>query len=1156
MNKHLLAFICAVLVLTATSQVTRIVPMQPHSGMPSWTQLMYTGGHPDEVRAAYESHYAAHPFVKNNDTQYYKRFMRNYMLTGDPSGETSYAEAFRDGGADRDRSSGDWREAGPWHYDPEVAMQFQVQSPGAFHAYCVEQAASNPSTVWTGAATAGAWKSTDKGLNWELMTKTLPITSVYSIAIDPADAYTVLIGEESGSIWKTTDGGVNWYTTGSASFNNQNHWVRDLRFAPGSSNTLFAATSVGLYRSGDAGETWDLLVSGNHMEIEFHPTNPDRIYAIGRQGNGTVFRRSDDGGFSFTTPATGWPMMASGHESQRCEMSVTAASPDRIYVLAAGSINNVGGLYGIYVSNDGGDSFEFQCCGNGPGGPYNASNNPNTLGWSEDGSEDGGQVYYDLALDASPTDPDRLFSGGIIVWRSENAGEDWSMNAHWVTWVGEFTAERYVHADVHDIKFFQTENGVDLWFACDGGIYYSADEGDTVEPRMYGIHGTDFWGWQAGWRNGETMVGGTYHNGTMIKNGSIYAWGGDDPEAGGWLGELGGDNFRGFVNPGDGRIGYHDGGSFQFSDDRFTRITGAPFDNSKRPNTGYWYGEYGNLEWDPRCYNRFYSPVGSELWRTDNGGKAWTLVYDFEGQAIISLKVAPRDPNRIYVSHRQTGSNWRIWRTADGGSTWENVSIPATLAPNGDPIYLEVDGENPDRLWAIRVNAGSGNRVFESTNGGDTWTNLTTPALNGDAPISIAHQRGSNGGIYLGTPRRVLYRDDSMSDWEAFDNGLPTIAPAVFMQPNYCNGRLRIAGSRGVYESEFHTPSTVQAAFMADRLVINAALECNPEPVRFSATPVALCDNADYEWSFPGGDVVDVTGPEALVAYSTPGTYSVSLTVTDADGNSGSFTWESMISVTNEPMSYPVQEDFNAGFVPENWKVNSSGNGGSWEQASEIGNAENIVAQFPNYWVDTQGEDDWLILPGVDLSAQPAAELTFDVAHQQFNEYVDGLEVRVRAAGSTEWTTVYSKFGADLAVNGCYMWFWYDSGGEVVWRNENVDLSAFLGESCVEIAFVNVGGYGNHIWVDNVNVFNPSVSGIAEVGNGALHVYPNPTTDDFNVRVSAEWLGSEYVLYDATGRQVEAGRIASGLRINGQRLTAGVYVFVVPGLGQTRVVKR
>ena len=81
---------------------------------------------------------------------------------------------------------------------------------------------------------------------------------------------------------------------------------------------------------------------------------------------------------------------------------------------------------------------------------------------------------------------------------------------------------------MHDIQFFtRTDGTVDLWVASDGGLFYSADQGDHIEPRMYGLHGTDFWGWQAGWRGPEVMVGGTYHNGTLIRNGELYHWGKD-----------------------------------------------------------------------------------------------------------------------------------------------------------------------------------------------------------------------------------------------------------------------------------------------------------------------------------------------------------------------------------------------------------------------------------------------------------------------------------------------------------------------------------------------------------------------------------------------------------------------------------------------------
>ena len=160
------------------------------------------------------------------------------------------------------------------------------------------------------------------------------------------------------------------------------------------------------------------------------------------------------------------------------------AEPDRVVALATGEADGGSGLFGIYQSIDAGESWTFSCCGSGPGGVPTPSN-PNIMHWDTDGLTSGGQYYYDLALDVSPTDPDRQFAAGICVWRTENGGMDWSLNAHWVTWAGEFTADRYTHADVHDVKFFTRADGtVDLWVASDGGVFYSADQGDHMEPRM------------------------------------------------------------------------------------------------------------------------------------------------------------------------------------------------------------------------------------------------------------------------------------------------------------------------------------------------------------------------------------------------------------------------------------------------------------------------------------------------------------------------------------------------------------------------------------------------------------------------------------------------------------------------------------------------
>ena len=103
------------------------------------------------------------------------------------------------------------------------------------------------------------------------------------------------------------------------------------------------------------------------------------------------------------------------------EISVTASDPNLIYILASGAVGVDGGLYGIYKSTDAGESFTFECCDGAPGGVASVTN-PNILGWSEDGTGEGGQYYYDLAMGASPTDADRLFGAGINVWRSTDAG--------------------------------------------------------------------------------------------------------------------------------------------------------------------------------------------------------------------------------------------------------------------------------------------------------------------------------------------------------------------------------------------------------------------------------------------------------------------------------------------------------------------------------------------------------------------------------------------------------------------------------------------------------------------------------------------------------------------------------------------------------------
>nr|MBC8150598.1 T9SS type A sorting domain-containing protein [Bacteroidota bacterium] len=1036
----------------------------------------------------------------------------------------------------------------------------QVQSPGACHVYTVEQSYSNPDVIYCGTATAGMYRSNDKGMTWTLITRDLPVTGVYSIAISETDEDVVFLGSGNGHLYRSDDGGENWTLCGDEAYTNTQRWYRTLMITE---EGIFAATDNGLWFSNDMGETMQQISQGEFMELEQHPTAENIIYTVKLQGGGTRFMRSLDGGMNFEYVGDGWPETPSGNEQKRTEIAVSEAEPDAVFALASGDTPEGGGLYGYYVSHDAGSTFEMACCGDTPGGPWIAEENPNILGWGEDGSSDGGQYYYDLALGASPTDASKQFAAGICVWRTETGGEDWDLNAHWVTWAGEYTADRYTHADVHDVKFFKQEDGtVDMWVASDGGLYYSSDEGDNIEPRMYGLHGTDFWGWQAGWRAKDVMVGGTYHNGTLIRNGDLYHYGAPlegaaSDTSGGWLAELAGDNYRGFVNPGDPTVGYSDNGAFGYTEDRFERISGLAFDDSKVPNASYWFGEVGNFEWDPTCYNRFYSPVGSELWRTDNGGVTWELVHDFLGDKIISVKIPPTSPNTIYVSHKYNGGNWRIHKSIDFGVTWENITITnAESDYNGDrAIYLDTDGTNPDRLYAILLGTQDGYQVFESQDAGDTWQNLTTATLNDEHVISIAHQRGTEGGLYLGTTRAVYYRDDSMTDWELFNAGLPVITPATFLQPDYCGGTIRTAGSRSVHESPFYSPSSVQAGFMADRTEINLATPCNTPPVHFSDVSVVRCEGAEYVWSFEGGEPVTAIGPDAYVNYIEVGEFDVTLTVTDVDGVSGSITWTDLVSVTSNEVASGegFAEDFDGeDFPPAHWRMETPGH--AWEHAYDLLDATNGVAQFPNYWVETNGAHDKLITPG--FNPTQIENLSFDYAHAQYAAYEDGLQVVARLAGETDWTVLWERYGADLSVEDCYTWFWYDTEGEVSWETVTLDVPSHWdtsGAVCAEIAFVNVGGYGNHTWIDNVMVGSPVGVDIVNSHLDEIMIYPNPTTGLFTVKIHNSDATNFYI-FDSLGKLVEFGEVNLEVQLDLSGLSEGLYHLAIPGYSSKRII--
>ncbi len=882
MKKIILLF-SLIILFTSTvvfAQVEQKYGNPNDTNLPDYAREMYKEN-PDygKVIDMYEAYYKTHKLVKNTHTQYYKRLI--HELTEDPYGiqfglmtreqanlvNKEYLQRIENSSMKGSRAV--WSCIGPFDFDKDANSR--SYAPGAAHMYTVEQSQSNPNVLYAGGATSGLWKTIDKGAHWNLLTRNFAFNTVYALEIDYTNENIMYFGAGS-AMYKTTDGGTTITQIGDAAFQSAPHGTfREIMMDPANTSIVWALSDAGLYKTIDAGANWIQVMSGHFKEMEYHPTVNTTLYTVREISDTTEFYKSIDGGVTWVKKTNGWPAPSTQGqpaECKRAELAVTPAAPDMVFAYVTGGANGGSGTYGVYVSSDAGETWNFQCCGTQPAGPPDPATNPNLMGWSDDGSDDGGQYYYDVAFAVSPTNADSVYVGGVNMWYSSDGGANFTCPAKW----SHPYKPNYIHADLHDIKIY----GKDIWMACDGGIFYSNDGCQNITKQMFGISGTDFWGFGAGYSNGDVMIGGAYHNGTQLRDENVYI--------NGWVCIQGGDNTRGMVDPYNDRIVYDDGGRKQLSGDRNQNILNLPYSLSSSTKS--------NLEFDWDNSQTVYSGLGTQLRKSTDLGATYSIVHDF-GVTLGRIKVAPSNSNIIVVAtFAGTYDTKNIYRSIDGGSAWTDIT-PSSATLDGYiyiPYDFEIDENNPDIIYLARIPnltysswLKDGYKVFKTTDGGNSWTNITSPDLDGEFITNIAYQHGTNGGLYLGTRRAVYYKNNSMSNWALYSTGLPALTYSRQIEIDYHNGRVLNGTNHSVYAADLYEPSAVKANFAVDK----NSVFCARDTIYFVDHSTVLQAGATWSWSFPGAAYVSSTSVKnPKVVYGTAGTYSVSMTVTDAGSNS------------------------------------------------------------------------------------------------------------------------------------------------------------------------------------------------------------------------------------------------------------------------------
>lgn len=606
---------------------------------------------------------------------------------------------------------------------------------------CMAFHPTNPNTLWVGTPAGGIWKTTNHGQSWVPLTDNMPNLGVSGIVVDPIDPNIIYWATGDGDgrntftigVLKSTNGGATWNTTGFTSLLSTQHRIFKMVMHPTDRNTLLIGTTNGIWKTTNGGATWTQAISSWWPDIEFHPTNPSIMYASGWFSGGTSkVYVSTNGGSSWASK----PNISTN--LGRIAIGVHPANPDKIVAICTRSDN--GGLEGIYESNDMAESFQKIYSVETPEqnihGTYFTGSNVSTKG----------QGGYNNAFIINPKNPLEFFVGGVNTWKSLDGGKTWKINTYWV---GNSSGIQVLHADKHNFYYHPLMPNR-LYDCNDGGLNYTDNNGDSWEDITNGLSISQIYRIGVTEQNNQTVMAGLQDNGSK------------DFSYGGWTDVWGGDGMQCLIDPTNEKIKYaisqNAGSMARTANNWATRssILGLHPERDK----GAWITPYILAPNNPK---RLIIAMKG-MYQSDNNGTTWVKLCDSlpNGQVFRHIVTHASDTSTFYAA-----TSFVIYKSINGGISWQQLinTSPRVITS------LKINEKDPTRLYMTQGNYTAGQHVYQSTDSGVNWENITYNLPNIPANAIAIHK--DRNLLFVGTDLGVYIKEYNAKDWILYSNNLP-----------------------------------------------------------------------------------------------------------------------------------------------------------------------------------------------------------------------------------------------------------------------------------------------------------------------------------------------------------------------------------------------
>ncbi|MBN2215119.1 MAG: hypothetical protein JW723_12825 [Bacteroidales bacterium] len=667
----------------------------------------------------------------------------------------------------------------------------------------------NSFEYYVAVASGHIWKTTNNGITWKPVFDKYDSYAIGCLAIDPNNPNIIWAGTgENNSqralgygngVYKSLNEGKSWTNMGLKT----SRQIGKMLIDPRNSDVVYVAAegSVwgpggerGIYKTTDGGKTWikvlEISENTGAYDLEFHPSDPDIIYATLHQRRRRTFTKINGGPesafYKSTNAGKDWRKITKGLPEEhlgRIGLAVTPANDDLVYAI----IEAADDKGGFFRSADQGESWEKMS-------DYTSS----------------GQYYTEIYCD--PVDQDKIYSMDTYSQVSHDAGKTWKK-----------LSNKRRHVDDHALWINPEATG-NIRIGGDGGVYESFDGGETWQFTG-NLPVTQFYRVNAD--NSEPfyyVYGGTQDNNTMggpSQNTSSSGVANDE-----WFITIGGDGFWVATDPEDPNIVYSE---YQYGNAyRFNRTNGEVvyIKPQERENelTYKWnwdtpliLSHFSNNRLYMAANKVFMSEDRGDSWKVLSGdltaqkdrndfrvmGKFWSSdavakdVSTSQYGTLVSLAESPLKKGMLY-----TGSDDGVIQiTEDNGDTWRKISsFP------GVPQYTYVSDIAPSNFDENVVYATFNNTksddfkpyILMSKDKGKSWSSISSNLPEGGV-YTVVQDYKDPEMLFCGTEYGLFVTFDNGKEWLQFNNGLPDIAVRdLVIQKRECDLVLATFG-RGFY---------------------------------------------------------------------------------------------------------------------------------------------------------------------------------------------------------------------------------------------------------------------------------------------------------------------------------------------------------------------